>query len=100
MNTKVDDGTTDVRRTLTLFVAQLVLTGAAVLVSRLELGGRVGMAAVMLVAAVNGSMVAVFLMGVRRDGRLVTMLALGTLIFIAGLLVWPAWDVSQRVRLF
>jgi len=100
MNTTAIDGMTDVRRSLTLLVAQHALTGAAVLVSRMELGVRVGIAAVMLIAAVNGLMVAVFLMGIRRDGRLVTLLALGTLVFIAGLLVWPAWDVSQRVRLF
>jgi caa(3)-type oxidase subunit IV len=100
MNTTAVDGMTDVRRSLTLLVAQLALTGAAVLVSRMELGVRIGMAAVMLIAAVNGLMVAVFLMGIRRDGRLVTLLALGTLVLIAGLLVWPAWDVSQRVRLF
>lgn len=100
MNTTSADEMTDARRSLALFVTQLVLTGAAVLVSRLELGVGLGIAAVMLVAAVNASIVAIFLMGVRRDGRLVTMLALGTIVLISGLLIWPAWDISQRARLF
>ncbi|MGC4083575.1 MAG: hypothetical protein QM736_16050 [Vicinamibacterales bacterium] len=54
------------------------------------------MAAVMLVAVVNGGMVAVFTMGVRRDGRAIVWLAVLTIVLLAGLLVWPAWDVAYR----
>jgi heme/copper-type cytochrome/quinol oxidase subunit 4 len=100
MTTTSADTTVNLRRYLTVFVLQLALTGAAVLVSRLELGVRTSVAAVMLVAMLNGGLVAFALMGVRRDGRLVSMLVLAVLVFVVGLLVWPAWDVYDRARMF
>jgi len=82
-------------------IAQLVLTLLAVLVSQVgELGVRLGALAVMLIAAVNGGMVAVFTMGIRRESRFVLWLAALVLVLIAGLLVWPGWDISQRGRQF
>lgn len=91
----------DVRPYAAVFVAQLVLTVLAVLVSRVEeLGTSLGVAAVMLVAAINAGMVAFFTMGIRRDGRLITWLAVLTLLIIVGLLVWPAWDIGGRGRVF
>lgn len=91
----------DVRPYFAVCAAQLVLTVLAVLVSRVEdLGTTLGVVAVMLVAAINGGMVAVFTMGVRRDGRAIVWLAVMTMVLIAGLLVWPAWDISQRGRHF
>lgn len=91
----------DVRPYLAVGAAQLVLTVLAVLISRVEeLGDRLGMLAVMLVAVVNGGMVAVFTMGVRRDGRLIAGLAVLALVLMAGLLVWPGLDISQRGRHF
>lgn len=91
----------DVRPYLVVFVAQFVLTVLAVLISRVEeLGTSLGIAAVMLVAAINAAMVAFFTMGIRRDGRLVSWLAILTLAVIVGLLVWPAWDIGGRGRTF
>lgn len=87
------------RHLLTL-VVQLLLMLATVAVSQLDLGVRLGMTAVMLLASVNAIVVAVVLMGVRREGFLVRMLAVLTLAHIVGLLVWPAWDVAYRVRVF
>ena len=93
--------TPDVRPYLVVYVAQLVLTVLALLVSRVqELGNGLTIAAVMLVAAVNGGMVAVFTMGVRRDGRAILWLAILTIVLIAGLLVWPGWDIAHRGRHF
>jgi heme/copper-type cytochrome/quinol oxidase subunit 4 len=94
------DATVNLRRYLTVFVSQLVLTGAAVLVSRLNLGVRTSVAAVMFIAVLNAGMVAFTLMGVRRDGRFVSIMALAVLVFVLGLLVWPAWDVYDRARMF
>ena len=85
---------------LTVFVSQLVLTALAVLVSRMDLGGRWGGVVVMGVATVNGLLVAIMLLGVRREGRLVSVLALAVVVFLVGLLVWPAWDVAQRTRVY
>ena len=79
-----------------VFVAQLVLTAAAVLISRTAGRGLAGTAAVMVVAAANAAVVAFALMGVRRSGRWIALLLLATIVFVAGLLVWPAWDVYER----
>ena len=92
------DAAPDTRRQVMTFAAQLVLMLATVAVSRLDLGVRAGAAAVMALAAVNAGVVAVGLMGIRRDGAFVRMLAVLTLVVIIGLLVWPAWDVAYRVR--
>jgi len=94
------DTAPDSRRHLVTLALQLLLMLATVAVSRLDLGVRLGATAVMLLAAANATVVAVVLMGVRRDGRLVQMLALLTLVVIVGLLIWPAWDAADRVRVF
>jgi hypothetical protein len=85
---------------LAIAAAQVVLTLLAVVVSRLGLGGHVGAVAVMGLATVNGLIVALAVLGVRRNGALVSWLALGVVVLIAGLLVWPAWDVAARARVF
>jgi hypothetical protein len=85
---------------LTIFAAQLLLTLVAVLVSRMDLAVRTGAAAVMAVAAVNGCLVAVYLLGVRRSGWMIWGLTLATLFAIVGLLVWPVWDVAERAGLY
>lgn len=94
------DTASDTRRHLLTLASQLGLMLATVGVSRLELGLRAGAAAVMLLAAVNATVVAVVLMGVRRDGPLVRGVVLLTLVVIVGLLVWPAWDTASRVKVF
>ncbi len=88
----------DSRRHLLTFALQVALMLATVGVSRIDLGVRLGAAVVMLLAAANATVVAVALMGVRRDGLLVRLLAVLTLVVILGLLIWPAWDVAYRVR--
>ncbi len=90
----------DSRLHMLTLACQLVLMLATVAVSRLDLGVRLGATAVMLLAAVNATVVAVVLMGVRRDGPLVRMLAVLTLVVIVGLLIWPSWDGASRVRVF
>ena len=84
------------RHHLPVFVAQLVLTAAAVLISRTAGRGMAGSAAVMAVALTNAGIVAFTLMGVRRGGRWVLFLLLATTVFVVGLLAWPAWDVYER----
>jgi FtsH-binding integral membrane protein len=79
-------------------VAQLVLVGVAVIVSQLDLASRTNMAIVLALTLLNAAVIAVLLLGVRRDGRLVWMLAAITAVLVLGLLAWPAWDIYERVR--
>jgi hypothetical protein len=80
----------------------LLLAGAQLLVLALTLAasraasGHVGVALVTALAGVNGAIVAVGLMGVRRDGWGPWALALLTLTITVGLLFWPAWDIASR----
>ena len=85
---------------LTVLAVQLVLTGLAVMLSRMNLGEHARAVAVMGVAIVNGLVVAIALLGVRRSGWMVSTLAVSSVVLIVGLLVWPAWDVAQRARVF
>jgi Na+/proline symporter len=85
---------------LTVCAVQLALTALAVLVSRMSVGSHALAVAVMSVATVNGLVVALSLMGVRRHGWMVSTLAVCVVVFIAGLLTWPAWDVAGRARPF
>lgn len=94
-------GAPDVRPYVVVSAVQVALTILAVLVSRTEgLGTTLTAMAVMTLAAMNGGMVLTFTMGLRREARFVLWLALVTIVFIAGLLVWPAWDIGQRGRQF
>lgn len=88
------------RRYLVIFASQLVLVAVAVAVSRLGVGARTAGAAVMVASAVNASVVATGLMGVRQGGWFITALLLVTLIAAAGLIGWPVWDVYERARAY
>jgi heme/copper-type cytochrome/quinol oxidase subunit 4 len=85
---------------LTVFVSQLALTAAAVAVSQSVSATRFRIVGVMLLAAVNGLVVALVMMNLRRDSRLVAVFAIVLAVCLAGLLAWPAWDVYERVRVF
>jgi caa(3)-type oxidase subunit IV len=87
-------------RHLAVFGVQVCLVLGAVAVSRLDPGGMASVAAVMTVAAANAFLVAFALMGIGRESRLVSILVVMTLVIVVGLLVWPAWDVAGRARVF
>lgn len=76
-------------------VAQFVVLALTLAAARVA-SGHTGVALVMALAGVNGTIVAVGLMGVRRDGWAPWALALLTLAITVGLLFWPAWDVAAR----
>ena len=65
-----------------VFGALVVLTGATVAVSYLDLG-LWNVAAALLIASVKASLVALFFMHLKREGRLVWMFALVPLFFLA-----------------
>ena len=85
---------------LIVVALQVVLTLVAVFVSRMELGVRMSGVLVMGVALLNGVVVATALLGVRRSGSIISGLVVCTIVFIAGLLFWPAWDIAARARMF
>jgi len=88
------------RRAVQAWAAQLGLIAVTILASRVMAGGWTGTTLVFLVAGANGLVVALAAKGVRRDGQWPSVLAVLTLVLIVGLLIWPAWDISQRVRWF
>jgi heme/copper-type cytochrome/quinol oxidase subunit 4 len=88
----------DPRRYVVLFVAQLVLTGVAVLAGSLNIGPRSAAALVMVVAALNGTVVLFDLMRLGRSGRIVVLLFAALVLFVVNLLFWPAWGQYDRVR--
>ena len=83
------------RTALLMAGAQLVVLALTLAASRVA-SGHTGVALVMALAGVNGVIVAVGLMGVRRDGGGPWALALLTLTITVGLLFWPAWDIAFR----
>jgi caa(3)-type oxidase subunit IV len=78
-------------------LAQFALIAAAVVVSRLELSHAARSGGVLLLATLNAGLVTLFFMRLRLEARFITVLVVFTLLFIAGLLFWPAWDVYERV---
>lgn len=90
----------NVRRHAAVLSAQLVLVMLAVVAARALPAGRGTIAVIMAIALVNGAAVVLGAMGVRRDGWMVSTLMAMTFFFIIGLLVWPAWDIAGRARIF
>lgn len=88
----------DAKRAVVVSVLQIVLVAAAVMVSQLGLPVRASMTAVMALTTLNAMLIAFLLLGVARDGRLVSVFAIIVAVQIIGLLVWPAWDIYERVR--
>ncbi len=83
-----------------MLCVQLALIALAVAVAQLMPAGRGTIAIVMVIAAMNGAVVAFGAMGLNRDGWMVSALMAMTFFFIIGLLIWPAWDVVERSRVF
>lgn len=89
-----------VQRHAGVLVAQCVLLALTVLASTMLPGSRMTTGAIMALAALNGAVVMFGAMGARRDGWMVSALLAMTAFLIIGLLVWPAWDVAERSRVF
>lgn len=89
-----------VRRHAVVLIAQFVLVALAVLAARVLPAGRTTTGVIMALAAINGAAVVFGAMGVRRDGWMVSALMATTAVLIIGLLMWPAWDIAQRSRVF
>lgn len=93
--TSLSSGVAHHRLARTSCALQLLLTALAVTLFQVSRGARTTPTAVMAVAVVNAVVVAMWSMRVTRD-RTVVMSAVVLLVIIAGLLVWPAWDVLTR----
>lgn len=89
-----------VRRHAIVLLAQVALVALAVAASLSMPAGHQTTAVIMVIAVANGATVALGAMGVKRDGWMVSTLMAMTFFFIIGLLIWPAWDIAQRSRMF
>lgn len=80
---------------LAVLVVLLALTGVTVTVSRLELGGlNIWMA--ILIASIKSTLVLLFFMHLRYEGRLIRMTFLSTIGILALLIGFLFWDISFR----
>jgi hypothetical protein len=89
----------DARRAAATAVLQVALVAAAVGVSQLDVPVRTRIVMVLALTGINGLIVAMLLLGVRRSGRMVSVFAIVIVTLVIGLLGWPAWDVYERMRL-
>lgn len=87
----------DIRRVVTAFVLQLLFTLAAVAVSRVAPGPRERALLVLGLALLNVATVSWMAMGLNRERWLVVAMVALVCVFAAGLLLWPAWDIYERV---
>lgn len=86
-----------IRRSGLVVVCQLLLTALAVAVSRMG-SGRTTMVLTLAVAGLNGLVVALFLMGVRRERPIVIATLAVMLVALASLIFWTGWDLYDTVR--
>jgi len=82
-------------RLLAVLGALLALTGITVAVSRIELGAlNIWMA--ILIASVKSSLVLLFFMHLKYEGRLIRITFLVTIFTLAILISFLFWDISFR----
>jgi cytochrome c oxidase subunit 4 len=80
---------------LAVLVALLALTGVTVAVSRIELGA-LNIWAAILIASVKSSLVLLFFMHMKHEGRFIRITFLVTVFTLAILIGFLFWDVSFR----
>lgn len=88
----------DSRRAALASVVQIAIVVIAVAVSRLDLPVRANITIVMSLTVVNAGIVALLLLGVRRDGPMVWVFAAIIAFFAINCLFWPAWDIYEHMR--
>lgn len=82
-------------RLLTVLGALLALTGITVAVSRIELGAlNIWMA--ILIASIKSSLVLLFFMHLKYEGRFIRITFLVTIFTLAILISFLFWDISFR----
>jgi cytochrome c oxidase subunit 4 len=80
---------------LAVLLGLLVLTGVTVAVSRIELGA-LNIWAAILIASVKSSLVLLFFMHLKFEGRFIRITFLVTIFTLAVLIAFLFWDVSFR----
>ncbi len=80
---------------LAVLLGLLSLTGATIAVSRIELGA-LNIWAAILIASVKSSLVLLFFMHLKYEGRSVKTTFLVTIVTLAVLISFLFWDVSFR----
>jgi caa(3)-type oxidase subunit IV len=88
-----------VKKYLPAFLALVGLTALNVAVTRVMSRGLLASVVVLTIAAVEAAIAAMVFMHVGRERRWVYGALLLTVVVLAGLLFWPAWDVYDRPRL-
>ena len=82
-------------RLLAVLVALITLTGVTVAASYVDLG-TLNVWIALLIASAKASLVLLFFMDIRKEGRLVVVSFLGTVLFLAIMISFTFWDVAFR----
>ena len=80
---------------LAVLLGLLVLTGVTVSVSRIELGA-LNIWAAILIASVKSSLVLLFFMHMKHEGRFIRTTFVVTVVTLAVLISFLFWDISFR----
>ena len=83
------------KQLLAVLAALLALTGVTVAVSRIDLGG-VNLWIAILIASIKSTLVLLFFMHLRYEGRLIRITFLSTICILALLVGFLFWDVAFR----
>ncbi len=78
-----------------VLAALLLLTGITVSASYINLGG-LNVWIALLIASVKGSLVLMYFMHLKYEGRLLFLSFLGTIFFLAIMISFTFWDISFR----
>ena len=86
------------RRLLTVLVALVALTGATVGASYVDLGA-LNVWIALLIASAKASLVLLYFMHIRKEGSLVVVSFLGTVLFLSIMISFTFWDVAFRGKI-
>ena len=82
-------------RLLAVLMALIALTGGTVGASYVDLGA-LNVWIALLIASAKASLVLLYFMHIRKEGRLVVVSFLGTVLFLAIMISFTFWDVAFR----
>jgi cytochrome c oxidase subunit 4 len=95
MNLDSDVHILSYKKLFLVFAALLMLTGATVGISYIDLG-RLNVWIALLIASSKASLVTLFFMHLKYESRVITLSFISTIIFLGIMISFTFWDVAFR----